>query len=90
MPTGVTRAQFTIDFEPTIVRWNVTALLPEVKPVLQWQVTNSTRSPIPPADDMIVHMNIWLFRGQTTNLTLPAVPVVFESFTFTPSSQGGL
>lgn len=35
---------------------------------------------VPPADDMLVHINLWMFRGRAT-ATANAVEVVISNFT---------
>ncbi|EGD79506.1 hypothetical protein PTSG_10077 [Salpingoeca rosetta] len=49
----------------------------------QWNCTASSKIPSKHSD-MLVHINLWLFRGTTLKLTQDVVTVPFSNFTFSP------
>ena len=80
LPAGSTRTRYQIAWAAGSVVWSAVDV-GSGRVVAQ----QATTTAVPPAEGMLVHINLWMFRGRAT-AAADAVEVVLSGFQFTPLS----
>jgi hypothetical protein len=82
LPKGTTKSTYVIEWNATTVVWQAFADVGHGDGLLVAQQVSTSK--VPPAEGMLVHINLWMFQGRATAAT-DTIDVTFSDFRFSPA-----